>query len=86
MAWGQLPAGIQSSGVLGGSQCVQPENSEKAVSSLCVQGSMQGQDGTLLTLLPNEVIKAVSVGAGAGTKSAAKYSLTPQLMLPAVGD
>lgn len=55
-------------------------------SSLCVYGYMQGREAAMEELLPNKVTKAVSVGAGARTKSPAKWSLIPQLILPAVDD
>lgn len=44
----------------------------RLVPSLCVYGYMQGRKGAMAKLLPNEVTKAVSVGAGARTKSPAK--------------
>lgn len=55
-------------------------------SSLCVYGCSQGQEGAVVELSPNKVTKPVSVGAGTGTKSLARQSLIPPLILPAVDE
>lgn len=71
-----MPGGLKAalsrhpgSGIPGGLQGSQPEDQRRMRPSLCVYGH---REGAMAELLPNKVTKAVSVGAGARTKSTAK--------------
>jgi len=69
-----------------GHRAFSPKTQGRLGSSLCVYRYTQGREGAIVKPSSSKVTKPVSVGTGTRTKSPARQSLLPALILPAVDE